>query len=75
MEYSLTDAKLRQLKAAVTRAQNKKDWVGVIIACNRAEIVFRKEGHPDCWADFVRHREDAESQKRMTGLLLDKGVW
>jgi len=65
MEYTLTDSKLRSLKAAVTKAQNKRDWQGVIIACDRAESVFRKHGHPDCWADFVRHREDAQVQMKL----------
>jgi hypothetical protein len=65
MGYTLTDSKLRSLKAAVTKAQNRRDWPGVIIACDRAESAFRKHGHPDCWADFVRHREDAEVQMKL----------
>lgn len=65
MEYTLTDARLRSLKAAVTRAQNKKDWRAVIAACEKADQTFREQGYPDCWSDFVRYREDAGVQARM----------
>lgn len=75
VEYTLTDAKLRSLKAAVTKAQNKQDWWGVITACNKAIIVFKTHGYPDCWSDFCRHASDAGSQLQMQKLLLDKGCW
>jgi hypothetical protein len=66
MEYRLSDAQLRSLKAAVTRAQNKNDWWGVVSACIKALKVFRERGYPDCWSDFERHRDDAEFQIRMS---------
>jgi hypothetical protein len=75
VEYTLTDARLRSLKAAVTRAQKKQDWWGVITACNKALTVFQHHGYPDCWADFERHASDAGSQLQMQKLLLDKGCW
>jgi tricorn protease-like protein len=60
MEYQLTDKKLRQLKAAVTRARNKKDWQEVIYKCDQALNTFNVLGYPDCWSDFERHRYDAQ---------------
>lgn len=65
MAYTLTDTKLRSLKAAVTRAQRQRDWRKVIAACDMAERTFREQGYPDCWADFERHKGDAEVQIRL----------
>lgn len=65
MDYTLTPAKLRSLKAAVTRAQNKRDWRRAIAACEMAERTFQQHGYPDCWSDFERHKGDAEVQLRM----------
>lgn len=65
MEYTLTDSKLRGLKAAVTRAKNRKDWQGVIDACDTALQVFEVAGYPDCWSDFERHKLDAQLQIRL----------
>jgi hypothetical protein len=75
MEYTLTDARLRSLKAAVTRARNKKDWRAVIVACEKADCVFRAQGYPDCWSDFERHKRDAELEMQFKHLLIDKGCW
>jgi hypothetical protein len=65
MDYTLTDTKLRTLKAAVTRAQRKRDWRKVIAACELAERTFKEQGYPDCWADFERHKRDAEVQMKL----------
>jgi hypothetical protein len=65
MEYTLTDAKLRSLKAAVTRAKNRKNWTEVIERCEQAEAVFERQGDPDCWSDFERHKLDAQVQLRL----------
>jgi hypothetical protein len=65
MGYTLTASTLRALKAAVIKAQNKRDWMGVIVACDQALAVFAAQGHPEQWADFVRHREDAEVQLKL----------
>lgn len=65
MEYTLTDSKLRSLKAAVTRAQKRRNWTEVIERCEQARAVFEKQGYPDCWADFERHKGDAEVQLRL----------
>lgn len=73
--YRLTPARLRSLKAAVTRAQNKKDWQGVIRACNHAITVFQMEGYPDCWSDFQRHKDDAECSLTLNRMLIDRGCW
>ncbi len=69
MEYTLTDAKLRSLKAAVTRAKNRKNWNEVIERCEQAVAVFEKQGYPDCWSDFERHKLDAQLQLRL-GVML-----
>jgi hypothetical protein len=65
MEYTLTDSKLRSLKAAVTRAQNRRNWTEVVERCEQAQAVFEKHGYPDCWSDFERHKGDAEVQLRL----------
>jgi hypothetical protein len=65
MDYTLTDTKLRTLKSAVTRAQRKRDWRKVIAACELAERTFKEQGYPDCWADFERHKGDAEVQLKL----------
>ena len=65
MEYTLTDARLRSLKAAVTKANNKKQWMAVIRACDKALRIFAAEGYPDCWSDFERHKLDAQLQLRL----------
>lgn len=65
MEYTLTDKKLRSLKAAVTRAKNRKNWNEVIERCEQAEATFQLQGYPDCWADFERHKLDAQVQLRL----------
>jgi hypothetical protein len=75
VEYTLTDARLRSLKAAVTRAQNKQDWRAVIAACEKADRTFREQGYPDCWSDFERHKGDAELSLKFNYLLIDKGCW
>ena len=65
MEYTLTDTKLRSLKAAVTRAQKRRNWTEVVERCEQAQAVFEKHGYPDCWSDFERHKGDAEVQLRL----------
>jgi hypothetical protein len=65
VEYTLTDAKLRSLKAAVTRAKNRKNWTEVVERCEQAVAVFERQGYPDCWSDFERHKDDALLQLRL----------
>jgi len=57
--YTLGQRTLSALKSAVKRAQNRCDWDAVIEICDKAEAKFKEHGYPDCWADFIRHRDDA----------------
>lgn len=63
--YSMRPGTLRSIKSAVTRAKNRKDWDAVVQICDKAEAMFKESGFPDCWADFERHRTDAQLQLRL----------
>jgi len=59
-EYTLTQAELTKLRAALTRAKNSKDPQKVIRTCNAALARFEQVGYPDCWSNWQRAKDDAE---------------
>jgi hypothetical protein len=62
-DYTLTNAELKSLKAALTRAK-KKGPDAVVAEANRAMGIFEAKGYPDCWSDWERAKDDAEFEKR-----------
>ena len=57
---TLTQAKYRQMKSALTRAINSKDTQKIIRTATEALEYFEEAGYPDDWSRWERAKQDAE---------------
>lgn len=59
-DYAAMKKELPKMKAALTKAKNRKAWSTVIALCNEAFARFDQIGWPDNWSHWQRSRDDAE---------------
>lgn len=64
MAYTLSQSEFVKLKSKLTRAVNSKDNDKIIQVCSEANAIFCAKGFPDCWSNWERAKDDAESAKR-----------
>jgi hypothetical protein len=69
MEWTPDDQRdFRKFKAALTRAQNRKDWPAVIRCADKFEEFFNARGiFPDDWTRWTRAKDDAIFEMERAG--------